>query len=101
MVVVVHATAADVDRVFAALADGTRRDIVRRAIAARLMLGDTRDGLKPLWPLTGGDAKVDRSLVRRDTRDEWRQRIVDTAAAYGLPLLAEAAPPLVDYLRHE
>lgn len=77
------------------------RDIVRRAIAARLMLGDTRDGLKPLWPLTGGDAEVDRSLVRRDTRDEWRQRIVDTATAYGLPLLAEAAPPLVDYLRHE
>jgi len=32
MVVVVHPTA-DVDRVFAALADGTRRDIVRRAIA--------------------------------------------------------------------
>jgi Apea-like HEPN len=74
------------------------RDIVRRAISARLMLADPRLGT-PLWPLVGDDTPVDRFLARRDRRDEWRARIVDGAAAYGLPLLADAAPPLIDYLR--
>lgn len=73
------------------------REIVRRAITARLMLGDDRVGV-PLWPLTGRETKVDRFLVRRDARDEWRQRIVDGATAHGLPLLAAPAPPLIDYL---
>jgi hypothetical protein len=73
------------------------RDIVRRAITARLMLADEGLGT-PLWPLRG-DSGVDRSLARRDRRDEWRARIVAGAAAYGLPLLADAAPPLIDYLR--
>ena len=79
------------------------REIIRRAISARLMLGDDRLG-PPLWPLTpraGREVKVDLSLVRRDHRDEWRGRIVSGAAAYGLPLLAEMAPPLIDYLHHD
>jgi hypothetical protein len=77
------------------------RDIVRRAITARLMLGDVtlKDGA--LWPLTGEEPAVDRLMARKDRRDEWRARIVDGAAAYGLPLLAERAPPLIDYLHND
>jgi hypothetical protein len=74
------------------------REIVRRAISARLMLGDNRLG-EPMWPLAGKEIKVDRFLVRRDARDAWRERIVAGASAYRLPLLADPAPPLIDYLR--
>lgn len=77
------------------------RDIVRRAITARLMLGDATLGVAALWPLVGEEPPVDRYLARRDRRDEWRARIVDGATAYGLPLLAGAAPPLVDYLHND
>jgi len=73
------------------------RDIVRRAISARLMLADETLGT-PLWPLIRDETPVDRLLARRDKRDEWRARIVNGAAAYGLPLLADPAPPLIDYL---
>jgi hypothetical protein len=77
------------------------RDIVRRAINARLLLGDaTLDG-GALWPLTGREPVVDRLLVRKDVRDQWRTRIVDGAATYGLPLLADPAPPLIDYLHND
>jgi hypothetical protein len=77
------------------------RDIVRRAITARLMLGDATLGEGALWPLAGQEPPVDRYLARRDRRDEWRTRIVDGAAAYGLPLLADPAPPLIDYLHND
>jgi hypothetical protein len=73
------------------------RDIVRRAICARLLLADTRCG-DALWPLVGNQVAVDRYLVRQDTRGEWCQRLVDEASALGLPLLVEPAPPLLDYL---
>jgi hypothetical protein len=46
------------------------RDIVRRAITARLMLGDARLGDDPPWPLVGEEPPVDRYLARRDRRDE-------------------------------
>jgi hypothetical protein len=75
------------------------REIVRRAIAARLMLADPSVG-EPLWPLRG-ETKVDRFLVRQDERDRWRARIADGAARYRLPLLAEPAPPLIDYLHND
>ena len=73
------------------------RDIVRRAITARLMFADPKLG-EPLWPLAGNEPQVDRCLVRKDRRDEWHERILAGAAAYGLPLLARAAPPLIDTL---
>jgi len=73
------------------------RDIVRRAICARLLLADTLCG-DPLWPLVGDPVAVDRFLVRQDKREEWCQRLVDEANALGLPLLVEPAPPLVDFL---
>ncbi len=41
--VVPMATALDIDRVFAALADGTRRDIVRRAIAGHEGVAELAD----------------------------------------------------------
>ena len=73
------------------------RDVVRRAITARLMLADDRVATPPLWPWTGNQPSVDLALTRRDSRDKWRARIVEGAEAYGLPLLATQAPPLVDY----
>jgi hypothetical protein len=76
------------------------RDIVRRAITARLMLGDDSLGVV-LWPLIGDEPPIDRYLARKDRRDEWHARIIGGAAAYGLPLLARPAPPLVDYLHHD
>jgi len=77
------------------------RDIVRRAITARLLLGDATLGDGALWPLSGEEPAVDRLLARKDRRDEWRARIVDGAAEYGLPLLADPAPPLIDSLDNE
>jgi hypothetical protein len=74
------------------------RDIVRRAIVARLLLADTRCG-DALWPLLGNQAAVDRCLVRKDEREAWCQRLIDETDALGLPLLIEPAPPLIDYLR--
>jgi hypothetical protein len=74
------------------------RDIVRRAIVARLLLADQRCG-DALWPLLGNQVAVDRCLVRQDKREEWCQRLADEAGALGLPFLIEPAPPLVDYLR--
>jgi hypothetical protein len=73
------------------------RDIVRRSITARLMLSDPTLGT-PLWPIVGNQPPVDRWLVRRDKRHELRERIVAGAVSYGLPLLADPAPALVDYL---
>jgi Apea-like HEPN len=77
------------------------RDILRRAIAARLLLADPDLDGGALWPLKGQEPVVDRLLVRRDVRDRWHSRIVEGAAAYGLPLLASAAPPLIDYLHND
>jgi hypothetical protein len=68
------------------------RDIVRRAICARLLLAD-------VWPLVGDNTSVDRFLVRNDTREAWCQQLVGKAADLGLPLLVNPAPPLVDELR--
>ena len=82
-----------------ALLDGWR-DIVRRAICVRLLLGDARLG-PALWPLVGDTIPVDRNLVRNDKREEWCQRLVGEAADLGLPLLVEPAPPLVDELHQE
>jgi hypothetical protein len=76
------------------------RDIVRRAITARLLLADPTLG-DVLWPVVGDEPPVDRYLARKDRRDEWRARIVDGAESYGLPLLADPAPPLIDYLHND
>ena len=76
------------------------REIVRRAICARLLLGGDRIGTAP-WPLKpvgGKETQVDLALARRDQRDAWRKHIVATADAYGFPLMARKAPPLIDSL---
>ncbi len=74
------------------------RDIVRRALTARLMLRDDRLG-PPIWPFVGMKGDVDLKLAVKSERDAWRARVVAGATTYGLPLLVEPAPPLVDY-RH-
>jgi hypothetical protein len=74
------------------------RDIVRRVIAARLLLAGMGSTGQPVWDVNGVDDGVDIALIRPDKRKEWRQRIVDGASALTLPLLAEEAPPLIDYL---
>jgi hypothetical protein len=73
------------------------QDIVRRAITHRLALADSSLG-PALWPLTGPEVKVDKMLVRRDTREQWHERVVAVSASFGLPCLTEQAPPLWDYL---
>ena len=88
----------ETDRLRAVL-DGWR-DIVRLAINARLLLGDDRIG-EPLWPFLGAEAPVDRYMTRLDKRREWRRRLVAETKAFGLPLLIEPAPPLIDYLHRE
>ncbi len=74
------------------------RDIVRRALTARLMLGDDRLG-PPIWPFVGMKGDVGLKLAVKSERDAWRARVVAGATTYGLPLLVEPAPPLLDY-RH-
>jgi hypothetical protein len=73
------------------------QDIVRRAITHRLALADGSLG-PALWPLTGPEVKVDKMLVRRDTREQWHERVVAVSASFGLPCLTEQAQPLWDYL---
>lgn len=73
------------------------QDIVRRSITIRLALADDSLG-DPLWPLTGRPTKVDKLLIRQDTREQWHERIVAVSASFGLPCLTEQAPPLWDYL---
>lgn len=71
------------------------RDVLRRAIAARLLLADDAY-VDPLWPAFGDDSAVDLALVRADTRAVWSRRIADTAARLGLPALATRSQPLVE-----
>jgi hypothetical protein len=78
----------------------TESNAVWSSARASLLGDETLDG-GALWPLTSEEPLVDRLLVRRDVRDQWHARIVGGAAAYGLPLLAEPAPPLIDYLYND
>lgn len=74
------------------------RDVVRRVICARLLLADARDGEEELWPLVGNDVLVDQCLAGENVRALWWQRLAEEANAFGLPLLVEPAPTLVDDL---
>jgi hypothetical protein len=76
------------------------REIVRRSITIRLALADDSLG-DPLWPLIGQPTKVDKLLIRRDTREQWRERIEAVSASFGLPCLTEPAPLLWDYLHQK
>ena len=73
------------------------RDLVRRAILARLCLGAQPD---PVWPFTG-DLGVDAILADDTERSPWRARWHKRLEAIGF---ADAAGPLsaaVDALTQE
>jgi hypothetical protein len=73
------------------------RDIVRRAILARLCLGAQPE---PPWPFAGG-GKVDAALSDDATRAAWRARWRDRLEELGVGGAADPAPPAVDALVRE
>ncbi len=73
------------------------REIVRRAILARLCLAETRNGVEPLWPL-GGSTPVDAILADDATRAAWRAHWRDRLAELGAGSAAEKAEAAVDWL---
>ena len=63
------------------------RDLVRRAILARLCLAAEPD---PLWPFAGCVA-VDTALVDDETRRYWRERWHERVAERGLTSASSAS----------
>jgi len=70
------------------------RDLVRRAILARLGLAAGDD---PLWPLRG-DAPVERQLADDDTRRAWRQRWRQVLEDAGIGDAVSPHRPAIAYL---
>lgn len=74
------------------------RDIVRRAILARLCLAAPPD---PVWTLDSKDAPIDRTLVddvkRLELRDAWRTKL----DGLGIAEAAEPQPTARSYFDHE
>jgi hypothetical protein len=69
------------------------RDLVRRAILARICLAT---GQEPLWPVTSKvvDTLLADEATRKQWRDAWRQRLSDL----GAPQAAEQSRAAADYL---
>jgi hypothetical protein len=65
------------------------RDLVRRAILARLCLAAEPD---PLWPLDASDVSVDALLADDRTRGQWRSRWHERLTELGVAAAA-AGPP--------
>jgi hypothetical protein len=70
------------------------RDLVRRAILARLCLAAEPD---PVWPFSGTTA-VDAQLSDDETRGRWRAGWHDRLAALGIEEAAHRPPQTVDFL---
>jgi hypothetical protein len=73
------------------------RDLVRRAILARLCLAADPD---PLWPFAG-DIAVDAILADDAERAGWRARWHERLAALGVEYAADPPPSAVDFLSQE
>jgi hypothetical protein len=73
------------------------RDLVRRAILARIILAS---GYEPLWPLRG-DVVVDAALAEDAERDRWRSTWREELAAIGAASAADRARPAADALRDD
>jgi hypothetical protein len=73
------------------------RDLVRRAILARLCLSAEPD---PLWPLDR-DAHVDSALADDAQRAKWRERWHERLAALGAQSAAERPRAAVDFLSQD
>lgn len=80
-----------------ALAVDRLRDLVRRAILARLFLACTSD---PVWPLSGR-TPVDEILVDDTNRGRWRSTWRTGLAEIGAPNAADRARDAVDWLTDE
>jgi len=70
------------------------RDLVRRAILARLCLAADPD---PVWPFSGSTA-VDAELSDDKTKAGWREGWHDKLSALGLKDVAHPPPGAVDFL---
>ncbi|MFN2419058.1 MAG: hypothetical protein ABR593_09065 [Candidatus Limnocylindria bacterium] len=84
------------DRVRLSAAKDRWRDLLRRAILARLTLAGYGEEEK-LWTAKP-KTKVDRALVDPDQRAAWREAFAARCRALGITGANEAAPPLVDRL---
>lgn len=73
------------------------RDLVRRAILARLCLAAEPD---PVWPLYG-DTPVDAFLADDAMRVAWRSRWRDRLAALGVETAADRPRSAVDFVSRE
>jgi hypothetical protein len=72
------------------------RDLVRRSILMRLLLGSTSR-----WPLRGDPPPVDQLWTDARTADEWRAAWHQGAAGLGVPDAAQPASPLCDSVQDE
>ncbi|MDP8908328.1 MAG: HEPN domain-containing protein [Chloroflexota bacterium] len=74
------------------------RDLVRRAILARLGLAAAPT---PLWPLPGAEVSVDAVLCDDDERAKWRAHWQDKLTELGAGAAVEQAPAAADYLSQD
>lgn len=74
------------------------RDLLRRAILARLMLGETGGPGPAPWPLRGGGVSVDGVLVDAAGRREWRRQARSRAADFDIARACRRSPSLRDLL---
>jgi hypothetical protein len=85
----------ELDRIsFAHLLD-RMRDLVRRAILARICLAAGEDAS---WPISGGDQNVDAELAADTTRARWREEWRAHLRERGAGAAADPAPAAVDSL---
>jgi hypothetical protein len=76
------------------------RDLLRRAILARLLLGQANGRRNVAWPLKGAQVSIDGQLVDPGGRRVWRAHIRRHAASLGIARAWRRAEPLHDFL-HE
>ena len=75
------------------------RDLLRKAILARLMLSKIGAPDSTLWPLAGAPAaSIDGLLVGPDGRRRWRQSVRSRARRLGIEPALDEALPLRDTL---
>jgi hypothetical protein len=86
--------------VAAGMAADRMREIVRRAILARLCLAESRGDVDPLWPF-GSNTPVDSLLADDATRATWRNHWRERLAELGAGQAAELAEPAVDHLEED
>ncbi len=74
------------------------RDLLRRAILARLLLSEVGGPGVTSWPLLGGKDSIDGQLIGPRGRRAWRHLIRTRAAELGIARAWRRSEPLHDYL---